>query len=493
MKIAVVGTGISGLAAAWLLRRHAQVTVYEQNSYAGGHTHTFQVPDGPAVDTGFIVFNERNYPHLTALFQHLGVESQASDMSFAASIGDGRVEYAGDNLNTLFAQRRNLFAPAHWRMLRDILRFNRAAKRALRSGLAPELTLGRFIRQGGYGEELSRRYLLPMAAAIWSCPAGTMLQFPAASFLRFFENHGLLDLMDRPRWRTVTGGSHEYVKKLLAGLGDCVRTDTPVTGIRRIGAAVRIWDGSGDVADYDRVVMAVHADQVLPLLAGASSAERKVFSAFKYQDNRVLLHSDPALMPKRKSVWAAWNYLATDEACGLRGLAACGERPAAGSSHAMSGRQDAALDRERSRMRSEAGGAGHSARDGSPHQSGEQATRVSVSYWMNRLQGLTGDKDYFVSLNPLTQPKDVIFETTYAHPVFTREVMQAQQQLASIQGVDRIWFCGAWSGYGFHEDGLRSAVQVAQGMGCPVPWLDAEAPVRAVHPASGWDPLLGEA
>ena len=437
MRIAVVGTGISGLAAAWLLRRHAQVTVYEQNPCAGGHTHTFRVPGGPAVDTGFIVFNERNYPHLTALFQHLGVVSQATDMSFAASIGGGRVEYAGDNLNTLFAQRRNLFAPPHWRMLRDILRFNRDARRALRSGLAPELTLGQFILQGGYGDELSRRYLLPMAAAIWSCPVGAMLKFPAASFLRFFENHGLLDLMDRPRWRTVTGGSHEYVKKLLAALGDCVRLDTPVTGLRRVGAGVRIWDAKGGVADYDQVVMAVHADQVLPLLAGASRAERKIFNAFEYQDNRVVLHSDPALMPKRRGVWAAWNYLSDEVVDGK--------------------------------------------------------ARVSVSYWMNRLQRLSGDKDYFVSLNPLTEPKDVIFETTYAHPVFTREAMQAQAGLAAIQGVDRIWFCGAWSGYGFHEDGLRSAVQVAQGLGCAVPWLHDAASVRTARPAALWDPLPGEA
>lgn len=469
MRIAVVGTGISGLAAAWLLRRHAQVTVYEQNPCAGGHTHTFRVPGGPAVDTGFIVFNERNYPHLTALFQHLGVVSQATDMSFAASIGGGRVEYAGDNLNTLFAQRRNLFAPPHWRMLRDILRFNRDARRALRSGLAPELTLGQFILQGGYGDELSRRYLLPMAAAIWSCPVGVMLKFPAAGFLRFFENHGLLDLMDRPRWRTVTGGSHEYVKKLLAALGDCVRLDTPVTGLRRVGAGVRIWDAKGGVADYDQVVMAVHADQVLPLLAGASRAERKIFNAFEYQDNRVVLHSDPSLMPRRKSVWAAWNYLATDDASGLQGLAACGERPA----------------RE--------GGAGHSTRDASPWQPGKQEARVSVTYWMNRLQRLDRDEDYFVSLNPLSEPRHVIFETTYAHPVFTREAMQAQAGLPAIQGVDRIWFCGAWSGYGFHEDGLRSAVQVAQGLGCAVPWLHDAASVRTERPATLWDPLPGEA
>ncbi len=440
MKIAVVGTGIAGLSAAWLLRRHAEVTVYEQNAYAGGHTHTFQIPGGPAVDTGFIVFNDRNYPHLTALFRHLGVGSQESEMSFSASIGGGRVEYAGDNLDTLFAQRWNLFDLAHWRMLLDIVRFNRDAKRALHLGLAPDLTLGEFILRGGYGDELSRRYLLPMAAAIWSCPVGAMLRFPAASFLKFFENHGLLDLMDRPRWRTVTGGSHEYVKKLLASLGERVRLDAPVTALRRVGAAVRIWDVAGETADYDQVVMAVHADQVLPLLAGASSEERRIFSAFKYQDNRVVLHTDAAFMPKRKKAWAAWNYLAGETVDGK--------------------------------------------------------ARVSVTYWMNHLQRLFGDQDYFVSLNPLTEPKGILYETIYAHPVFTREAITAQEGLAAIQGVSRIWFCGAWTGYGFHEDGLRSAVQVVQGMGHPIPWLAGEgeeAAVRERAAALPWVPLPGEA
>ncbi len=436
MKIAVVGTGIAGLSAAWLLRRQADVTVYEQAAYAGGHTHSFPVPDGPAVDTGFIVFNERNYPHLTALFHHLGVVTQETDMSFSASIDAGRIEYAGDNLNTLFAQRWNLFDRSHWRMLLDILRFNRDAKRALSAGLAPELTLGQFILCGGYGDELSRRYLLPMAAAIWSCPVGAMLQFPAASFLKFFENHGLLGLMDRPRWRTVSRGSHAYVKKLLAGLGDRVRLGSPVTGLRRVGAAVRVWDAGGGVADYDQVVMAVHADQVLPLLAGATRAERKMFGAFRYQDNRVLLHTDATLMPKRRGVWAAWNYLA-----------------------------DQSVHRE---------------------------SRVSVTYWMNRLQRLGEGQDYFVSLNPLREPAadSVIYETTYAHPVFTREAIRAQQDLGAIQGADRIWFCGAWTGYGFHEDGLRSAVQVVQGLGHPIPWLDGAATGRGSEPRPAWAGVL---
>ncbi|MFI4920213.1 MAG: NAD(P)/FAD-dependent oxidoreductase [Gammaproteobacteria bacterium] len=415
MKIAVIGSGISGLAAAWLLRKHADVRVYEKNAYAGGHTNTIQVPGGPAVDTGFIVFNERNYPEFAAMLGHLKVASQASDMSFAASIGGGRLEYAGDNLNTLFAQRWNLFDRSHWRMLLDITRFNRDAKRALGSGLGADLTLGEFILQGRYGDGLSRRYLLPMAAAIWSCPVGAMLQFPAASFLKFFENHGLLGLMDRPCWRTVSGGSREYVKQLLEGLGDRVQLNTAVTQVRRTPEGVRVRDASGNEALYDRVVMAAHGDESLAMLADVTAEERTLLGAFRYQENRALLHTDAALMPKRRSVWASWNYLAAE--------------------------------------------------------TGEE-TKVSVTYWMNRLQGLPGDRDYFVTLNPLAEPapESVIYDTLYMHPVFTREAMRAQQELPAIQGRSGIWFCGAWSGYGFHEDGLRSATRAVRTMGYPIPW-----------------------
>ncbi|HEV7165888.1 MAG TPA: FAD-dependent oxidoreductase [Gammaproteobacteria bacterium] len=415
MKIAVIGSGISGLAAAWLLRKHADVRVYEKNAYAGGHTNTIQVPGGPAVDTGFIVFNECNYPEFAAMLGHLKVASQASDMSFAASIGGGRLEYAGDNLNTLFAQRWNLFDRSHWRMLLDITRFNRDAKRALGSGLGADLTLGEFILQGRYGDGLSRRYLLPMAAAIWSCPVGAMLQFPAASFLKFFENHGLLGLMDRPRWRTVSGGSREYVKQLLEGLGDRVQLNTAVTQVRRTPEGVRVRDASGNEALYDRVVMAAHGDESLAMLADVTAEERTLLGAFRYQENRALLHTDAALMPKRRSVWASWNYLAAE--------------------------------------------------------TGEE-TKVSVTYWMNRLQGLPGDRDYFVTLNPLAEPapESVIYDTLYMHPVFTREAMRAQEELPAIQGRSGIWFCGAWSGYGFHEDGLRSATRAVRTMGYPIPW-----------------------
>ena len=437
MKIAVIGSGISGLAAAWMLDRHAAVTLYERDGRVGGHSNTVQVPNGPPVDTGFIVFNERNYPELTALFRHLGVTSQASDMSFSASIGGGELEYAGDNLNTLFAQRWNFFSRGHWRMLLDITRFNRDAKHALRSGLAPHTTLGDFILAGRYGDELSRRYLLPMAAAIWSCPVGTMLKFPAASFLKFFENHGLLDLMDRPRWHTVTGGSRAYVRRLLEPLRDKLRLDTPVTAVRRMPGGVAVRDARGGEEIYDRVIMASHADQTLAMLAGATRLERELLGAFHYQDNRAVLHSDPALMPKRRAVWASWNYLA--------------------------------------------------------EKSAGQMNRVSVSYWMNRLQSLPGRRDYFLSLNPLQEPVPgcAIYETTYAHPVFTREAMAAQARLQEIQGKDRIWFCGAWSGYGFHEDGLRSAVQAVESMGYSVPWRATPATAADVT-VPAWGRALAE-
>lgn len=437
MKIAVIGTGISGLAAAWLLQRQAEVTLYEKDARPGGHTNTIDTPGGPPVDTGFIVYNERNYPELTGLFRLLKVATRASDMSFSASLGGGRVEYAGDNLNTLFAQRWNLLSRAHWRMLLDVARFNRDAKRALRDGLCTDLTLGDFLLRGRYGDELGRRYLLPMAAAIWSCPVGAMLQFPAASFLKFFENHGLLDLVDRPRWRTVAGGSREYLKRLLAGFSGRLLLDTPVLDIRRSGSSVRVRDDRGQEMHYDRVVIAAHGDQAFKLIGDASEEERAILGAFQYQDNRAVLHSDAELMPRRRNVWAAWNYLADE------------------------------------------------LQDG--------AARVSVTYWMNRLQSLPGERQYFVSLNPLKgpAPETILYETVYAHPVFTREAMQAQQRLQGIQGVNGLWFCGAWCGYGFHEDGLRSAVKVAAAMGCTIPWHEARAESPA---ATGWmQPALDDA
>jgi predicted NAD/FAD-binding protein len=432
MRIAVVGAGIAGLGAAWLLARRHEVRVFERNAHLGGHSNTIEVASGEAalgVDTGFVVYNEPNYPHLTRLFRHLGVRTQPTDMSFAASVDDGRVEYAGSDLNTLFAQRGNLVSPAYWGMLRDILRFNRDAKRSLLTGDAEGLSLGAYLARGGYGARLADHYLLPMAAAIWSCPTATMRDFPATSFLHFFRNHGLLDLVDRPPWRTVIGGSRRYVARLVADLPDGAEAGLPAVRVRRAADGVDVHTADGAVHRFDGVVLACHADEALRLIENPRPAETAILSRFGYQENRTILHSDPALMPRQRRVWSSWNYLATTGAAGTE--------------------------------------------------------RVSVTYWMNRLQGLPGDRQFFVSLNPLREPRPdaVVAELSYHHPVFDGEAMRAQGLLGQLQGRDRLWFCGSYAGYGFHEDALASAVAVARGLGVEAPWageLAAPAPSAAV-------------
>ncbi|ANB01088.1 NAD(P)/FAD-dependent oxidoreductase [Ectothiorhodospira sp. BSL-9] len=420
-RIAVIGAGISGLASAWLLSRQYDVTVFEKNDYIGGHTNTVDVPgdQGPrGVDTGFMVFNHRNYPHLKALFAHLGIESQPTDMSFSASVGGGRLEYAGSDLNTLFAQRRNLFNPRFLRMLRDIIRFNRTGKALLQSGDVPQVTLGGYLIQERYGPGFRDDYLLPMAAAIWSCPTHRMLDFPLESFLNFFSNHGLLDLADRPQWHTVKGGSREYVRQMLKALPDGVHANRRVVAVQRQEGQIRvITDDQGEHL-FDQVVFGCHADEVLGMLEDPTEAESRILQCFTYQPNRTLLHTDVRLMPRMKRVWSSWNYMA----------------------------------RQRS--------------------ADAPANAVSVTYWMNRLQALDESKDYLVSLNPLIEPREetIIREIRYHHPVFDQRAMEAQKQLPELQGADRIWFCGAWTGYGFHEDGLRSAIQVAGRLGVSPPW-----------------------
>lgn len=432
-RIAVIGTGVSGLGAAWALARRHDVCLYEQAARPGGHVNTVEVEEAGRripVDTGFIVYNERNYPRLTALLARLGVASQPSDMSFGVSIGAGALEYAGDNLRSLFAQPANLFSPAHWGMLRDILRFNREAKRFLRAP-DPDLSLGGFLARGGYGRRLREAYLLPMGAAIWSCPPRRMLDFPAASLLRFFANHGLLDLSGRPQWRTLRGGAREYVARLLADFpGEC-RFATPVSRVRHGPGGPEVRDAHGHAERFDAVVLAVHADQALALLADPAPGHRRLLGAFRYQNNRALLHSDPALMPRRRRIWSSWNYLAD---AGADGTAA-----------------------------------------------------VSVSYWMNRLQSLPARRDYFVSLNPLREPDParVHYATEYRHPVFSRAAVAAQAGLDALQGRRGLWFCGAWCGYGFHEDGLRAGLAVAARLGAPAPWEAAPAHGPAPCPAAG--------
>ncbi|KAA6187829.1 FAD-dependent oxidoreductase [Thiohalocapsa marina] len=419
-RIAVIGSGIAGLASAWLLARQHQVTLIEANDYIGGHTHTIEVPtaDGPLpVDTGFIVFNEPNYPLLTRLFRRLGVASRESTMSFSASIGPGRLEYSGDTLNTLFAQRGNLLSPGFLRMLRDMLRFNRRCKALLADGGFDGLSLGDFLQRQGLGTEFQHHYLLPMAAAIWSCPTGTMMDFPAESLARFFNNHGLLNILRRPEWRTVVGGSHSYVKRILSDLGEQHVLFDAAQQVRTRGDEVEVRLGSGAERRFDRVVLACHADQALALLERPDDDTARLLGAFRYQTNRTWLHTDAQLMPRRRAVWASWNYLAEQ-------------------------RQD-----------------------------GERA--VSVTYWMNRLQGLPGTTDYLVSLNPLQEPEPerVIAAMDYEHPVFDQAAMDAQRQLHRLQGRDRVHYCGSYFGYGFHEDALKSAVDVADQLGIDTRWL----------------------
>jgi predicted NAD/FAD-binding protein len=437
MRIAIVGSGIAGLSSAWLLNHRHRVTLYEQNDYFGGHSNTrvVETGDGPVpVDTGFIVYNQRNYPLLTGLFEHLGVRTQPTSMSFSVSADAGRYEYAGSGLAGLFAQRSNLLNPRHLGMLVAIARFNRDAKRLLNHAAGDPVSVDEFIARGAYGAAFRDRYLLPMAAAIWSCPVETMGSFPAASLIRFFANHGLLDLHNRPQWRTVCGGSRRYVSKLLEPLRGKVTCQDPVTAVRPNDGGATVYAEKSGAQHFDAVVLACHADQALRLLDRPTAHQRGLLGAFRYQRNRALLHGDPELMPRRRSVWSAWNYLTSE---GQRGTDA-----------------------------------------------------VSVSYWMNCLQRLDTAPPLFVTLNPLREPRAarVFAEIEYSHPVFDQPAMAAQAQLASLQGDQAIWFCGSYFGYGFHEDGLRSAVEVARRLGVRLPWA-AEAH-RAAPATAAAQPAL---
>jgi len=417
MKTAVIGSGISGLAAALRLSASRPVTLYEAQPRLGGHAHSVDISlEGitAAVDTGFLVYNERTYPQLIALFAELDVPTAPSDMSFSVSVGPHDFEWCGTSLATLFAQPGNALRPGFWRMLLDILRFNRQATRlALQADAGLDaatlaMPLGDFLARHGYSRSFRDGYLLPMAAAIWSCPMSTMAGFPVGSFARFFHNHGLLSLTDRPQWHTVRGGSREYVRRIAAQLDD-VRLGTPVLAVRRLGAqgaaGVAISTASGTEA-FDQVVLACHSDQAMALLADLDPQERDLLQAIPYQPNQAWLHTDAALMPRRRSAWAAWNYLS----------------------------------------------------DGNP-----QAPKVSVTYWLNRLQPLPFRQPVLLSLNPLQAPFDerVIARFDYEHPIFDQAAVAAQRRLRNIQGRRNTWFAGAWTAYGFHEDGLRSGLAVA--------------------------------
>lgn len=416
-KIAVVGAGISGLASAWLLSSRHQVTLFEAGRYLGGHTNTVDITVGGAthpVDTGFLVFNDRTYPHLIRLFERLGVASVASEMSFSVRIGAGELEWAGTNLATVFAQPANLLKPRFLRMLRDLVRFNREASKLAASGARVSGTLGDFLDDGGYGQELRGLYLLPMAACIWSTPSTRINRFPLQTFLDFCHNHGLLSLTNRPHWRTVAGGGREYVRKLAAGLDD-VRLGVAVRRVRRDDNGVHIQTDHG-AERFDHVVLACHTDQSLAMLEHPSSEERAVLGAIPYLPNRAVLHTDARLLPTRPRAWAAWNF--------------------------------------------------HSRRA----QASDEP--VSLSYLINRLQPLPFKQPVVVTLNPIEEPRPetVVGEYAYHHPAFQEGSGEAKRRVAALQGKRRTWFAGAWTGYGFHEDGLASALAVARGLHVEAPW-----------------------
>ncbi|AGA89769.1 putative NAD/FAD-binding protein [Thioflavicoccus mobilis 8321] len=424
-QVAVVGSGISGLAAAWCLGQRHDVTLLEKDAKLGGHTNTTHVEVDERrlpVDTGFIVFNRPNYPHLTAMLRHLRVETQPTRMGFSVSIDGGRIEYSGDTLSTLFAQRSNLFSLSHWSMIRQILRFNRQAKCDLQRPEALITTLGDYLARHGFDERLRQRYLLPMAAAIWSCPVETMMQFPADSFLRFFENHGLLNVRDQPQWESLVGGSQRYIDAMLEVARFDVRLDSRVERVTHTDGGLEIRCGDGTRQRFDHVVLASHSDQSFAMLDERLKENFAPLGRFRYQENLAYLHRDTALMPRRRRAWASWNYL---------------------------------------------------------RDTRYPENRVAVTYWMNMLQNIATETPLLVTLNPITPPAaDRVFEEIrYEHPVFDQAAIDGQGQIKARQGRSNVWLCGAYLGNGFHEDGLRSAVELARAWGLPLPWesIDTEA------------------
>ncbi len=412
-RIAVVGSGVAGLGAAWALKDTHDVVLFEQDDRLGGHANTVEIDHGGTrvvVDTGFIVFNQETYPNFLPFLDALGVESRETTMSFGVSTPAG-IEWCS-NLNGVFAQKRNFFRPSFLVMLLDMARFNRRAPKDLKAGRLDAVSLADYLRRGRYGRAFIRDYLLPMGAAIWSTSERTMLDYPAASFVRFCNNHRLLHAV-RPSWRTVAGGSRAYVAKVAAALGDRVRAGAAVAAVRRDAAGVTLTLASGAAERFDDVILACHSDQALALLADPSADERDHLGAIRYAPNRAVLHRDVALMPKRRRAWAAWNYRVeeTDQA-------------------------------------------------------------PSVTYDMNALQHIPRATPVFVTLNPTRAPRpDTVFaEFDYDHPQFTAAALAAQRTFNRVQGVNRTWFAGAWLGYGFHEDGLRAGLRAALKLGGRIPW-----------------------
>lgn len=431
LNIAVIGSGISGLSCGWLLSQQHKVTLFEKDERFGGHSNTVTVADvlGPVpVDTGFLVFNPATYPNLVAFFKHFEVPVKPADMSFAFSVDQGVLEYSGKGLAGLFAQKSNLLRPRFWRMVWDILRFYREAEK-WRATLSPEVTLGELLKQGKYSDAFRDYHLLPMGAAIWSTPMATMLEYPALTFLNFCANHGLLQVKNRPQWYTVDGGSRIYVKKVINEInknGEALLNCGVRNIRRRVGGKVAILDWQGKERVFDHVVLACHPDQALKLLADPREQEQQLLSAIRYERNKAILHSDERLMPLRKKVWSSWNYLARQKL--------------------QQGKGNGESDRE----------------------------KLSVSYWLNRLQSLKTRQPIILSLNPSIEPdvNKVHASFLYDHPVFDAQALAAQENIGALQGQDNTWFCGAWLGYGFHEDGLQSGLATAEALASVErPWL----------------------
>lgn len=411
MRIAIVGSGISGLVAAYLLNDAHDLTVFEAADYVGGHTHTVTVDDatGPAnVDTGFIVYNERTYPNFCKLLHKIGVETQPSNMSFSFRDEATDLEYCANNLNSLFIQRRNLLRPSHYRMLYEILRFYRQSRRLLNGG-ANGATLGSYLRDHRYSSAFIERHLIPVGASIWSADPQQFQNFPAASFVRFCHNHGMLDLFARPQWRVIKGGSERYVKKITESFSERIRLSTPVTSIRRMPTHVEVSTTQQPAERFDQVIIAAHSDQALRMLSDPTTAERDVLGPMRYQKNDVALHTDTASLPIRRQAWASWNYRAPRR------------------------RQSA----------------------------------VTMTYNMNMLQSLNSERTFCVTLNSIDQIDDgqILGQFTYDHPVFTLQSVAAQKRHAEISGENRTHYCGAYWGYGFHEDGVNSALAVCRRFG----------------------------
>jgi predicted NAD/FAD-binding protein len=436
-RIAIIGSGISGIGTALALAPHHDITLFEKDDRLGGHANTVEIDyptkDGSTpvrVDTGFIVYNEKTYPNLTAFFEHYDVPTEWSDMSLSFAIDGGRIEWAADNLDKIFAQRRNILRPSFVTAMRSVLRFNREAQQALASSDPHDEAISDWLDARGYGEAFRRFYLYPMAGAIWSTRSADIAAFPARNLFAFYENHDLFTgLGDAVQWRTVTGGSRSYVDKAAAILGQRIRRNAPVSSVTtgHDGATVTLEDG--ERISFDQVVMATHSDEALALRNDADDETRALLSAIRYTPNRAVLHRDETLMPRIRKTWSSWNT----------------------------------------------------------RVGGDADTSASLTYWMNRLQNIDRDKPLFVTLNPTREPAagTILSEHEYAHPFFDRGAFDAQRAFDRVQGRGGIWYTGAWLGYGFHEDGLRSAVRVAAALGIAPDWArDGGVPILAERAAA---------